>query len=569
MLSRRFRWVYCQLEVLRHCFPASVRRILDELPKSLDETYERILKEINSANKEHAYRLLQCLVVATRPLRVEELADVLAFDFTPGGIAELNTDWRWEDQEEAVLSACSSLVSVIIDNGSRVVQFSHFSVKEFLTSNRLAHSMEEVSKFHTPIEPSHAILAQACLGVLLRLGDCDDENRVKNIPLARYAAEYWVSHAQVGDVALYIKDSMDLLFDADKPHFSAWVQIHNLDDDWSYDSYVFYHKKEGRGLTSASPLYFAALCGFHGQVERLIKKHPQHINSQAGRHGTPFRATVDKGHIEVAKLLRMHGADMNAVTEHKQTPLHLASYHGHLAIATWLLVDCGADVDCQSGNGSTPLHSAARQGHLGIVQLLLARNVEINPRDNSGYTPLLLASEGGHLGVVRVLLDHNADANVRRYDGRTALHFAARNGHLDISRILLERSAEVDARSQHLRCTPLLLASQFGHVDIVRLLLSHDADLEARDNDEDTALLCAAYGGQLRVVQILLDRDAEINAQRNDGFTPLHVASREGYLDVVQLLLDHGANARLRDKKGKTACEVARGPRREEIVQLL
>ncbi|KAI9450825.1 hypothetical protein BJY52DRAFT_1419406 [Lactarius psammicola] len=57
-----FRWVYCQLEVLRHCFPTNVRRVLEELPKSLDETYERILKEINNANREHSYRLLQCLM---------------------------------------------------------------------------------------------------------------------------------------------------------------------------------------------------------------------------------------------------------------------------------------------------------------------------------------------------------------------------------------------------------------------------------------------------------------------------------------------------------------------------
>ena len=126
MFSHRFRWIFCQLEVLRHCFPANLCRTLEQLPKSLDETYKRILKEIDNANWDHAYRLLQCLAVASRPLQVEELAEVLAFDFT-GGISKLNADWRWEDQEAAVLSACSSLVSVVRNNGSRVVQFAHFS----------------------------------------------------------------------------------------------------------------------------------------------------------------------------------------------------------------------------------------------------------------------------------------------------------------------------------------------------------------------------------------------------------------------------------------------------------
>jgi hypothetical protein len=38
--------VFCQSGLLRQCFPPSVRRILEELSESLDETYERILREM-------------------------------------------------------------------------------------------------------------------------------------------------------------------------------------------------------------------------------------------------------------------------------------------------------------------------------------------------------------------------------------------------------------------------------------------------------------------------------------------------------------------------------------------
>jgi hypothetical protein len=86
--------VFCQLESLRHCLPPSVRRTLDELPESLDETYERVLREIKRPNRDHARRLLQCLVVAIRPLEVEELAEVLAVDFDDTeGVAKLKPDW--------------------------------------------------------------------------------------------------------------------------------------------------------------------------------------------------------------------------------------------------------------------------------------------------------------------------------------------------------------------------------------------------------------------------------------------------------------------------------------------
>ena len=115
--------MFCQLETLRHCLPPSVRRTLDELPESLDETsrYERIIKEIKRPNRDHALRLLQCLIVAIRPFHVEELAEVLAVDFDDAeGIPKLNSNWRWEDQEQAILSSCSSLIAIVQSSGFRI-----------------------------------------------------------------------------------------------------------------------------------------------------------------------------------------------------------------------------------------------------------------------------------------------------------------------------------------------------------------------------------------------------------------------------------------------------------------
>src|ERR1700733_9215071 len=272
----RFRWVFCQLEILRHCFPPSVRRILEELPESLDETYERILREIRKPNQGHAHRLLQCLVAATRPLQVKELAEVLAFDFNSEGIPKLNLGWRWEDQEEAVMSACSSLVMIVKDGDSRIVQFSHFSVKEFLTADRLAEPVRVVSSYHIRPEAAHTILLRACLGVLLRLDDGMDRDSVKSFPLTRYAAQYWVSHARIENVSSRIKDGMECLFDADKPHFATWLWIYNEDLRGRSMSTMRPEKPE------AVPLYYAARLGFRDLAERLIAELPEHVNAKGG-----------------------------------------------------------------------------------------------------------------------------------------------------------------------------------------------------------------------------------------------------------------------------------------------
>jgi len=156
--------VYCQIETLRRCFPPSIRRTLDELPVTLDRTYEQTLQAIDKEKREYAHRLFQCLVVSVRPLRVEELAEVFAIQPDEEPLPTFNADWRPERAEESVLSACSTLVTLIDVGGYKLVQFSHFSVKEYLTSNRIANS----AHFHILPTPSHTLLARACLGVLLQ-----------------------------------------------------------------------------------------------------------------------------------------------------------------------------------------------------------------------------------------------------------------------------------------------------------------------------------------------------------------------------------------------------------------
>ena len=191
--------------------------MLEELPETLDATYEQFLRDINKANRDHTHRLLQCLTVAVRPLCVAELAEVLAVDFEAsarGGTSKLNPDWRWEDQQQAVLSTCSGLISIVDKKGSQVVQFSHFSVKEYLTSSRLADSSADISRFHILLEPAHKILAKACLGVLLRLDEHAFRNNVENsFPLARYAAEHWVDHAKFEQISSHVQEATEDLFD--------------------------------------------------------------------------------------------------------------------------------------------------------------------------------------------------------------------------------------------------------------------------------------------------------------------------------------------------------------------
>jgi hypothetical protein len=418
--------VFCQLELLRQCFPPSVRRILEELPESLDETYERILREIGKPNQGHAHRLLQCLVVAVRPLDVKELAEVLAVDFNTGAMPELNSGWRWEDQEEAVMSACSSFVTIVKDGDSRVVQFSHFSVKEFLMADRLAEPIRDVSRYHIRLEAAHAILAQACLGVLLRLDDRVDHDSIKSFPLARYAAVYWPTHARVENVSSHIKDGMDRLFDADKPHFATWLWIYN--EDWGSLSMSTMRPEE----PDAVPLYHAARLGFRDLAERLIVEHPVHVNAWGGLHDTPMHAAVFADDVNILSLLIEHGADME---DQSGTSLNHAAYYGRVQIGQCLL-DRGANINARDRFRNTPLINAVMHGQVEFARMLLKRGAVIDAQNFRGQTALHYAIELRYTQAVRLLLELGADVNVRDVEGNTPSELASSCGYQEIVELL-------------------------------------------------------------------------------------------------------------------------------------
>ena len=390
--------------------PSSIRKSLNELPITLDDTYERILQGIPKEKFQHARRLFQCIVAAIRPLRVEELAEIFAIDFGPNEVINLVEDWRPESAEEAVLSACSSLITIIDDQGSKIVQFSHFSVKEFLTSDRLQTSkISNICDYYVSPEPAHTLLAWACVVVLLQLDEKVDKERVATFPLAWYAAEHWVDHTKFENVESQIEDTLEHLFNPIKPHLRACI--------WMYDVEKKHSRFKGSRAQQpppleASSLYYAASLGFSGLSKRLVTTHAEDVNAKCYDNRTPLFVACRRGYVNVARLLLDHGADMNIQTISEMMPLHVASSNGHVEVA----------------------------------QLLLERGAALDAQTKRKDTPLCLASEFGHLEVVRLLLDHGADVHIRGEKDRTPYQVATYrgHGHHDVAQLLLEHGAEGD-----------------------------------------------------------------------------------------------------------------------------
>jgi ankyrin repeat protein len=486
--------VACQFDFLRRCLPPGIRRALDELPKTLDETYQRALEDIGEAKWKYAHRLFQCMTVASRPFRVKELAEFLVFDFEAGQIPTLLEGWRAEDPREVVLSTCSSLIAVIEIDDCQVVQFSHFSVKEFLMSSRLAMESPTISRYHVLLTPSHTMVAQACLGTLIHLGGNVGEDRLKGFPLASYAAQNWVDHAQFDNVSQIVQRGIKLLFDPSMPHFMAWVRLFDSEGLFDPDAPWYLQRSERAPQPPGTPLHFAALYGLSDVVEFLIVERAQDVKARrCSDNRTPLFTASERGHADVARILLRRRAAANDHDKNGDTPLHLATEGGHLEVVRNLLGH-RADINSRDKNNLTPLHLASRNGDRDITQLLLENGADANAHDNDNATPLHWASEEKQLGVVRILLDHGADANSRDNSNLTPLHLASQNGYVNLSRHLLERGADPNARDID-NMTPLHWASEEEHLEVVLTLLGHGADANARGKDNQTPLHMALRCG--------------------------------------------------------------------------
>jgi ankyrin repeat protein len=571
-----------------------IRRALDHLPESLDETYDRILQSIAQERQEFAQHLFQCLAESIRPLYVEEFADILAIEFETGAIPKYHVNWRPENPEEEVLSICSSLITIVDMDGSRVVRFSHFSVKEYLTSQRLIDAGKGLSDYHILSHSAHTILAKASLSVLLALDDRVNKDSMKNYPLAVYAARYWAEHAKLHDISSRIKDAVERLFDPDKPHFATWVWIHDI--DYSFRESMF---TEHPSPPTATPLYYATLCGFRDLVEHLIVAHPGDINARGGYHVTALHVAVIKGHVDIMRLLLEHGADVatlnnenfdplyeasrrgrldvigllldhhadvNSRNVDESTPLIMASQEGELEVAR-VLLQHGADANSREKSGWIPLMSASKNGHLDIVRLLLQNGATVDSHENGGWVSLMVASEAGHADIVRLLLQNGAAVDSHNNNGRTSLMFASQKGHLDVVHLLLENGAAVDTRAN---CwSSLTLASERGHPDVVRLLLENGAPADSCGDHGWTPLMFASCSGNLDIVRLLLQNCASVDSRNNDGCTSLILASQNGRLDVVHLLLQNGAAVDSHDYNGWTSLMFASRGGHLDVVHLL
>ncbi|KAF3009412.1 hypothetical protein E8E14_010117 [Neopestalotiopsis sp. 37M] len=534
-----FRWVWCQLSALKKCKDRiSLQKTLASLPNDLDETYSRILANIPPEYSDHTFRILQFLTYSERPLRIEEAVDAIAVKLEPG----VAKGYRFDVQDRMpnptdIVGYCCGLAVVVerknYHSTDQELQLAHFSVKDYLTSDRLKNNNSPCFRETS----AQSVIAEVCLKYLLEIHEWTQRFRsqqwstpqhgrarafLTKFHFEDYSARYWASHAAI--IEYHSQTTFDLAKELflDQSQMQHWL---SLCRGWPDDN---------DGWNIRKPLYYASLLGLTRCCEMLVDEGAD-VNARGGSYGSALYAAFHKGHQKIVDMLLRKGADPNGRSKYcHHSILWYAVKEGHQDRVR-LLLDSGAQVDEVGDRGYTPLAKAAEQGYISIMADLLNHQANANGCSDKSKLPLLLACRSGHTQAAELLIKHNA---VLRGVLRSVGMFEPAN-------------------QSYWKISQLLLASKGGH--------------RLKDPLGRSWLMLATIHNKSKIVDVLLTSpDLDVNAGDHWGATAISFAARYGYSEIFRKIaalsnVDFAAG----DQWGRTSLSWAQKQRHNDIASYI
>jgi len=439
---------------------------------------------------------------------------------------------------------------------------------------------------------SQAYVAECCLAYLLHFpGPLQPADDIKQYPLARYAAEWWMRHMQHSQskISPLGTQLMLELMDESSAAFLNWIWLYNADKPW--------RGVDASAADHPSALYYASQSGFEYLVDQLLRAGSKPDYGQ-GMFGTPLQVAAYNGHLQVAKKLLSAGACPNTKGGMFYTPLKAAAAIGHVDI-TRLLIKHGANPNVSDTSSGTALLEATKNRHPNVTRVLIDEGqADVNivgsrkAADIYGTNPLEIASRTCDIEIVSQILPKASKSVIATgmqaaartksrellelyvsYDPDSVLHHAAKLGWADLVTNLLQKDAATTTLldggygGQKTESSSLVVAAAGGYESIVHELISNKADVNAA-SDRRYALESAAEKGFSSIITLLLEHGADVNACGMDG-TALQKASHHGNINIVNQLLEHGADINFVDGSYGGPLQAAAIGGHYEVVKLL
>ncbi|RXW17257.1 hypothetical protein EST38_g8592 [Candolleomyces aberdarensis] len=465
-----FQLVRSQLDQIQRCrSEESIQAVLADLPTDLNSTYARILKQIErQEDVKLAIHTFLWLATAKRVLSLGEVVESLSVTPTSMKLPTKLPILR----ETELIEICGSLVAH--DERTDRFSLSHFSVKEFLTSDWISQNVD-VSHFHIRKALAEEKLAVATLTYLSYQDFQRELPRAVPRPrheakLLEYSAGYWTEHAKALSLARARgdrgNDQLILLDDDDvaSDHVYSLTEQLLLHSDYRGNYRTFLQVRlhsepleQSQNMTHVikaydpdlCPLYYPVLCGLTTTVERFVTQHPDWLDEPIGSYGTPLIIAVGQNDTAMIQCLLRLGADIDKACStqlwNEIRPLYYAVYLSNFE-STRLLIGEGADIDLgaryidnHSKFSSPLLHSPAYWGNAKMMKALIDAGAQVCGGEDKGIRALQWAVHSVSLDTVKLVVESGCDLRLKAPSGKTALQQALELRNDDIIMYLLSK----------------------------------------------------------------------------------------------------------------------------------
>ncbi|GIJ91272.1 hypothetical protein Asppvi_010237 [Aspergillus pseudoviridinutans] len=464
-----FQYVSLQLEALKTAqSPNAVERALKDLPVGLDESYERALLRIDPNHRVKALRALQWLSFSLRPLYLSELSEAVIVDKDLPATECFNANDRYYNLLD-VATLLPGLVTVtrrtateptllnmslfkppiqqnLFDPGLATIRFSHFSIKEYLTSARILEG--PACGFAMIENRSHTLIAETCLKYHLYVSEvaipASDLFTVKENHRFwhNYARFYGPQHVELvgqgNDWSPQLRDLFRQCFDPRSDSFQYLLeefsprQVYELRGRSRFVSYEV-----------SSSLYYAASFGYVHQASYILENGIADIDEIGGTYGTAINVASNQGHEAVVRLLLNAGANPYLGNNNYRCALEAAISAGKGWCVEILLEMPDVFEQCRKVQ-YWPVVDAASHDEVEILALLLHRGADVEDHQPGGETALQKAIQRYRHRARDFLLKKGADVNARGGELGTAICYAAFDLNLDSLKVLFFHGAALD-----------------------------------------------------------------------------------------------------------------------------
>ncbi|KAI6754631.1 hypothetical protein HG530_012383 [Fusarium avenaceum] len=411
-----FLWVSFMAQDLEEKTLLDIIPSLERLPSGLDAVYERIFAQIDFNKWEIIRKMLDWILIATRPLRIPELCEAAGVKATDSMCRESVCKElikacghlllvEYHDQEttyhigriiqniregknKLVRHETQPEIQLMSDQGtvfwSTEVTFLHQSAKDYYITMKRNGGPEKSGDLLQSLHESAASQLIGYLSHIISLWGNSITRKEKYklfsyLPLALYASRDWYIHfRQLEELTRIMKDNEDF-FSLPLLHMSCLLNLENL-ATWCLTREETFDLSETWGLQQETPLHLACSRG-HGVIVNMLLDAGANAFATDDRDRSVIHRAIESCDQNILRKMARQESCKDWLEQEASDPrsalLLNAAFHGNEGGCRFLVEDHSFYVNIRDEFSFPPVMHALKRWHFDLLYSFVPERIPL------------------------------------------------------------------------------------------------------------------------------------------------------------------------------------------------